>query len=347
MKFSKKTAHRLLIFLGMFAPIAYLFGSMFFGLAGAHGEQIYKDDVIVQRNDYDYLMQNENFSYGAFDWENEHGQRIGFSLGSLMVESSTFELDFLISPDASGISVYYNTGAVTNCGLGFFGSIQENYASIIFDNGPDFYVDETTFTSSTYSYYWAFGFDMANGEKDIFVFTFVNGNNSFLWWNFDNGIVNHDTGTPEDFDFSMSFNMYFDDFSSFDVDSYALGSASASDMELLHSYIDMKIKPVQSDTYTASVFGQFFPRDNFLQKIGENALSEAPVGFAPFSAMFRYLDSSVFHGSNSEIALMLYGEVYWSLHVVMADLVYHVLVWIPNLVNRVFDWFDSKGLSDE
>lgn len=30
---------------------------------------------------YDELMTPENFSYGAFDWENEHGTRLGFSLG--------------------------------------------------------------------------------------------------------------------------------------------------------------------------------------------------------------------------------------------------------------------------
>lgn len=107
------------------------------------------------------------------------------------------------------------------------------------------------------------------------------------------------------------------------------------------------VVPENNSAYSVFLFENFFPKNNFVERIGENALSENPKGFSPFGTMLRYLDSNMFHAGDTQTGLMVYGMVYWSLHVIIADLVYHVLVFVPNLINKVFDWFGQRGLNDD
>lgn len=344
MKFSKKTAHRLIVSLSMFAPVLYLFGAMFFGLAGAHGEKIYEDEIIIEQTpSYDDLMTPENFRYDAFDWETSKGTRFGFSLGYLAINE--WNSSQMLYSYRYGVDIYVDANGdvntLDNFGLGWAGADEDGEEYIGFDFGLGVYgIDDvqTEEVSGIYSLVYS-----PYGSNEVALELAFSDGTSEVWY-FDGDDWFKQSPPFSSFQWESAPNiLYFDDGSH--MPSKAISNLPAGFEELLIP----SVKPVEvsSSTYTASIFGQFFPHDNFLERVGVNALSSDPVGFAPFGAFLSYLDTNMLHGSQSQMALMIYGEVYWALHIVLADLVYHVAVFFPNLIERVFDWFGQKGLNDD
>lgn len=85
------------------------------------------------------------------------------------------------------------------------------------------------------------------------------------------------------------------------------------------------------------IFGQFFDKDNFLVKWGENAISENPFGFAPFGYFWRYLDVNVLHLSNDQVGLMAYGYMYYASHVLLFDVGFILVTFFLTFIQKVAD----------
>lgn len=84
---------------------------------------------------YDELMTTENFSYGAFDWTNEHGTRLGFSLGKITIFDTT-EGGYQFTATTNGIGFWTDgTAGTQNNGLGYAEKI-ENYMAFYVDQQP-------------------------------------------------------------------------------------------------------------------------------------------------------------------------------------------------------------------
>lgn len=353
MRIGKKTIHDVTIGLAMALPILYLCGTMIAGLCGAHGEEIFKEEESVYtQEDYDYLMQPEHFSYDAFEWKNENFTRLGFSLG--FIYSSNYNFSYYFQASYTGLGLYYfnddSNDFVYNKGLGF--------AEPSFNSG----VPYLTVGLKSYSFVLDEHYELPVG---VYLFPFYV----------------YSASNPQAVTTVLSwFSLYEDNTTDFEVEMFGAEYSDVSwewqvqtDFDwygwddslwyfddgknlpswcefspLLESYFVPSVK-VQENTasYSDNIFGNFFPRNNFVERIGENALSDNPKGFAPFGTMLSYLDDNIFHAGDSQTALMVYGMVYWSLHVIIADLVYHVLVFVPNLINKVFDWFGQRGLNDD
>lgn len=336
MHVSRKTVHNIIVGLAMALPLVYLSGSMVAGLAGAHGEQIFaKEEKVYTQEDYDYLMQPENFSYGAFDWylPDIEMYRYGFSFGSYLHKIYVDDYFYAYS---LGVKVR-SFGESDNAGLGF-AEASENYWD---DDYISVYIGESVSFDEYMNDNLCFPFYLVPNRNSIQVVYFC------LAWGTDFEMYYI---TPDDEEWLDVANtditdddywyVYFDD--GRNLPDYAQPN------EYIASLLKPKVKEVeQTASYSDNIFGNFFPSGNFVERMGANSIGESPKGFAPFGSMLRYLDSNVFHAGDSQTALMVYGMVYWSLHVLLADLVYHVLAFVPNLIGKLFDWFSNRGLKDD
>lgn len=257
MRLSKKSAHRIIVSMGLVAPIVYLFGSLFFALNGAHGVQLFADDpntnVIV--NDV-HLDQNV--------WVNTE-------TGEPFMVAGDYATSYKISllPDSS---VAYSFTNATSTWRVFFYSGDTFLRVVAIQNEGSLYDAN------------ADSFRICSRGNDV------------------------------------SARLTF---------TYSDGPSFAS-----------------SVNFSDYIFAQFFAKDNFLKQWGMNTLSDNPVGFAPFATFIKFFDTSLIHGADSQIALMMYGQLYYMLHIMLFDLVYHVLVFMPNLITSVFNKFGG-GLNDE
>lgn len=351
MRLSKKSAHRILVTLGLAAPIVYLFGSLFFGLNGAHnGIEFADEPSLYQGITYEEAMTADRFSYDSFDWENEHGRRLGFSLGYFYYYLySTGGSEVLFNCSEYGVEASTSSFESTNAGLGFAGNA-DTFISIL-GNGVQFFFNDfagednlkyymcfyLTPGSDTTVYDGVYAFvcsvtGTGSGyisEEDVY-FTYGSGDSEWQYTG-----LSWDEVVIDDRSFHY---IYFDD-----------GAHLPEGVELndeLRSYFVPELKPQETTSKSNYIFGQFFARDNFLVQWGRNVLSDNPVGFTPFASFIRFFDGALIRGSDSQIALMLYGELYYMLHIMLFDLVYHVLVFIPNLVTGLFSKFGG-GLNDE
>jgi len=92
-------------------------------------------------------------------------------------------------------------------------------------------------------------------------------------------------------------------------------------------------------SYSSSLFGEMFVRDNFLVKWGQNSVSENPVGFAPIGTLFKYVDDNMLHFVNNDTqwGMMIYGYLYWSAHVLLFDLVFYCGTFFITLFKNIVD----------
>lgn len=96
--------------------------------------------------------------------------------------------------------------------------------------------------------------------------------------------------------------------------------------------------PVISDIENSNyLFGQMFPHDNFLSKIGADAVSDSPHGFAPFGTLFRYIDDNMLHLADTQEGLMAYGYMYWCAHVLLFDVVFMLMTFFVTMISHITD----------
>ena len=326
-KFTRRNVRRLCVTMALIAPIIYLFGSLFTGLNGAHGQQIFADGEETSQKSYDDLMEVENFSYGAFDWTNEHGTRVGFSLGSydLYLGSSNFGLSFYCS---SGVGVYSSIGDSYNYGLGFPSS--SLYMSVIlglYDDGTinEFYVDDFLFDTHSYFCFYCVYDDIVTNFS-AFV---IDSDDILFGYHYYDGVWSRLALSDILGNEILSHNIYFDD------GAHLPEGVSWNDE--LRSYFVPKVKALDTQTYSDYVFGQFFARDNFVSKIGEDSISETPHGFAPFGSLFRYIDDNALHMGDTQVGLMAYGYMYWCAHVLLFDVLFMMTTFFISFIERVGD----------
>ena len=87
------------------------------------------------------------------------------------------------------------------------------------------------------------------------------------------------------------------------------------------------------------LFAHFFETDNFVTAIGNNALSNSPIGFVPFASMIQFVDTNMLHFSTGSVGVgvMAYGYIYWCAHVLLLDLVFYVSVFFIRIIKRVLN----------
>lgn len=247
-KFTRKNVRRLCVTMALIAPIVYLFGSLFFGLNGAHGVQLFADDpntnVIV---DDVHLDQNV--------WVNTENGEPFMVYGDY---ATSYKIALL--PDSS---VSYSFTNATSTWRVFFYSGDTFLRVVGIQNEGSLYDPD------------ADSFRICSRGDDVSVrltFTYSDG---------------------PSFASSVNFGDY--------------------------------------------VFGQFFARDNFVSKIGADAISETPHGFAPFGSLFRYVDQIAFHMGDTQVGLMAYGYMYWCAHVLLFDVLFMMTTFFISFIERVGD----------
>lgn len=327
--FKPKNIRRMTVFLALLAPLVYLFGSQFAALNGAHGEEVLADDNAMVATDYDELMTPENFSYGAFDWENEHGNRLGYSLGcyklTVLQDTETYFSGTYFGVWSYGMA--YDSDC--NFGLGFSGAYESNYDEYITLLVTSDHLYRDDYTMPDRDFYFPFYFVSNTNVYMVFSgFMTVDGIEIFLWdddaWN----IVDSDDFVIDD---TTEYFVYFDD-----------GRNLPEGVEWndeLRSYFVPTVKATQPASYSSTLFGSMFGHDNFLIDIGRNALSDDPKGFAPFGSFWSYLDSNVLHLGDSDIGLMGYGYMYYAAHVLLFDIGFMLLTFFLSFIQKIGDRF--------
>lgn len=90
------------------------------------------------------------------------------------------------------------------------------------------------------------------------------------------------------------------------------------------------------------VFGQFFANDNFVSKIGDDVLSDSPVGFEPFADFFKFIDGNMLHMGSTQLGKMAYGYMYWCAHVLVFDFAFMCCTFFITFFEKVFDKFGGS-----
>lgn len=325
--FKPKNIRRMTVFLALLAPLVYLFGSQFAALAGAHGEEVLADDDSLVAPDYDELMTRENFSYGAFDWDNEHGTRLGFSLGyyRLVVNEDT---NCTFGGTFHGV---FQNGVMqendSNFGLGFSRVYGEDveFISVLIDF--ELHYDEY-YIYSEGNFYFPFYMVSLTGFTQ-YIACIVSSEGIQAYYFDDPDWVEWEFEWP--IDDSNLYAVYFDDGRNL--------PEGVQWNDELRSYFVPTVKATQQASYSSTLFGSMFGHDNFLIAIGRNALSDDPKGFAPFGSFWSYLDENVLHLADSDIGLMGYGYMYYAAHVLLFDIGFMLLTFFLSFIQKIGDRF--------
>lgn len=260
---SKKFAKRSIKCLALFAPLAYLFGSLFFGLNGAHGQPLFADSISQYSADFNVPVRG--IVIGP----------TGIQSGDNTFATSTYQ------PVYGGYPMTYTVNAK-------MGSL-----SLSFYDADKVWIERPVVDQQSLSERVVVGtYDVPSNASYVRLMISV--------------------GSSD-----MVFNSasFYETFPQDELNRY---------------------------TYNDYLFKQFFAKDNFLVQWGRNAISDNPVGFAPFGSFFKLLDDNIFHLSDSQIGLMAYGYLYYCLHVLIACLAFDIVAFIPLFVQRVQDRLGGK-----
>lgn len=247
-----KNIRRICVLLAMLAPVVYLFGSLFAGLTGAHGTQVFAD--------YESAESVEVSLVNRIDIDS-NGQLV------------TGGVNTFASSD------YYHFDS--NVTFEVFGETSSN-----FNIRPYFYDSDYNFLSYI---------NMTNART---------------------GVV----------DFSNGYYVRFA--------SYFVGQSVTVLLTGFDVVSDAYLSAVRYSDY---VFGQFFAKDNFLEQIGKDVLSDNPHGFVPFASFWKYLDENMLHMGNMQLGLMGYGYVYYCCHVLLFDIAFILVTFFLDFIQKVND----------
>lgn len=309
-----KNINRAIVALALLAPIVYLFGSLFSTLFGAHEGFPFNADYEVQtasvHADFRQMLPNRLYTSKA----DSYGLNYTYK-GHYYVINGTFtgdtsnEIDFLSAiPSVSLIEghKYYMRAP-----------------SLPFSSGYDLIAGPTAIT----------GYRFGNGSVS---FTAVSTGLSYCLgriWNIPNGVV---------FDnFEYWFNMFdFTDIFGFGNEPTVAQFESwfpARYYEFSENSVSYDLPVYGVPDNSQFLFNQFFPKDNFIEQIGRNALSANPMGFAPFGHLLGFIDSNMLHIGGTPIGLLGYGYLYWCAHVLILDLICYFMTFFIRLIKSIVD----------
>lgn len=126
-KLSGKTINSLALCVALAAPLVYLFGSLFMGLAGAHGEQIYGDslkeekEITVRNNDFllnkwpssERWETQSQTNVISFQFQMETPFTVTYTNQTLQTNSQTWLFWYDDDGTYIGNNVWYNTYSFT------------------------------------------------------------------------------------------------------------------------------------------------------------------------------------------------------------------------------------------
>lgn len=332
MRIGKKFIHHACLLGALVAPAVYLFGSMFMGLAGAHGEQLWAQEA--GQTEYWVEYEGEQYKYIDFSEYYFYVEVQEYSTGNLTLSYFNERL-YINVFDWTNATVYgniqYDSAQLANYGYTYWAYTKGlNINAYIpeestFDNELN---EKVCFTV------WQ---DDADSEVVSYWEVFIDEEGySIEYWDMsysDLEMAYEGTG-PNLFDILVSDSIQLFG------DGKGYGAMIFPETWVIDHYINYNWhSETYNQNYTDGVFGNFFPRGNFLEKWGNDAISDNPVGFAPFGQLFRYLDDNMLHfGLNgNQAGLMAYGYMYWIGHVFIADLALCCLVFIPKLLRKIVD----------
>lgn len=300
--FKPKTIRRMSVFLLLIAPLVYLFGSLFFALNGANGESVLADG---ETSYTDMHVEHDGVSYNRVLYFPDDD--VGLSCSYVDMSYSVF----------IGSDRYYTTSAsVTSSYLPLADSLDFRYylrldvtsGAIVYNS----FLRDNECCAFSLDGYWLIEIF---GKKVYYVAQDLS-SNSFAVASV-----------------SISYRRNPCSFSNL------LGQfASLNDLRLIplvQPIINIPASVNESDY----VFGQFFAKGNFLSKIGDNAISDNPIGFSPFGYFFSYIDSNMLHLADSQIGLMAYGYMYWCAHVLLFDVAFMLVTFFLSWMQHIGDKF--------
>lgn len=264
MKLSPKKINRFVVATLMLAPLVYLFGSLFAGLKGANGTQVYADEPSSFTIQYD----ETNLIYGKKCSTSTYGATTDDNRNAIMWFEGYNQIGFVLdSPSTPANGTQTNLYVYDDAG---------NYVTRFVHNDP------SNVTR------WGY-----NGPYKKFGLEFYR--------------VDYHSDRLDDIHFHITFTT----------------STLVSD----------SLEGYQNSQY---VFGQFFTKDNFVNKMGENALTDSPWGFVPAAELIKYVDTNMLHfKNNSNEGVFFYGYMYWAFHVILLDLGFYICTFVPRLFHKV------------
>lgn len=341
-RLSFRFCRRALLIIAILFPIVYLCGGLFFALAGSHGNFDWHDNTFVQW-DYETAMQMENFKYSDWDWENEHGTRLGFSKGYL---NFNIQDDVILGLHSDGVAVgyysYYDSGdSPVNFGLGFYNNVGYCALDLYFDSNVLFLDLINVSESIDYTFYGCLYFVDVNDEV---VYSFiasysVNGN-------YDLHVYFNDTTTSDGWlPFTSTSWEAWDGVVSIYFDDGANLPEGVEWNDELRSYFVPTLKPIESNSLSDYIFSQPFASDNFITSLGRGILDDTAFGFPPFRDMFNWFNDSVMHiESDDALGVFGLGYAYYAMNVVAVYELVVLVLMVFMLPLRITDKFMGEHL---
>lgn len=332
-RFNDKTIHGLCLTLALAAPIVYLFGSLFFALSGAHGEQLFSDEATTQELDISYINPETGIQYTRLGYQQNYGTAVYWnqSGGEGYVNLSKTGLRFgyfqwipwqgtiLTHNEPNNyIALYINEDEISIEEI--ISETEENVCASMYiedENGIDAYYVELFYS-------WEEG----EGTK-LFNEIYIKNNN--VW-----GISSGDNP----FEWSLpSFDFQY--FSHIPLEKYNLIK------DYIYLPFDQPYKTVDTGelkSYSNYLFGQFFAHDNFLATSGKAVLEGTEnYGFQPLGDFVRYTDTNFLHLGTLPYGALAYGYAYYAAHVIILDLIMHLVLFIPRLIKRITHQIEGGG----
>lgn len=338
--FKPKCINRIIVFLALLAPIIYLFGTMGTYLMGAHGNLV--------------LAQHETTLVTDVDYDGVSYSRVGFH----GLDTCSFTFDAVLS--TQGGSIYLCPDSYISDGEDLVGLSYSNLTYVDYQSLPVIYVhfwfeffgespygelnldDQTLVDYGNYCFSLAMNID--DGSYFQYVEFFVNSDEQIYYgWSVDieSGelIGNPFSGDDWAAVFGQGTAVYQES-------PLFITSGFMPDNAALNAVRHIPALPVvvESDDYVDNsdyLFGQMFPRDNFLAKVGQNALSDNPMGFVPFGTLLKFVDQNMLHMGASQLALMGYGYFYWCAHVLLLDVLFAAAVFFLRFIKSMFNRFEK------
>lgn len=324
---------RILRLAALGAPIVYLFGAMLCGLWGANGEQVWAQEG----GETEYWVEYDGAKYKYLDiqyyWSFNHAYEYAEYSGDLYVYLDVtkpyvkYSLDAMNELDGLLEDAQINTNA-----LAIF-EYPDHYISLVADHNSalteqllldEMFIDE--YSENICTCFWVSTEDNID-HLAWYVEIFKNTDGSFDSISYYEEDLWDDSGSWSVLPVNNVLKFGSKPFNS--INTTGLNNIINYDWHS-ESY---------NQNYTDGIFGNFFPRDNFLVKWGENALGDNPAGFAPFGAFFKYIDDNVTHfrNANQQIGLMAYGYLYYVAHILIADMALLCITFIPKLLDKIND----------
>lgn len=338
-----KNINRLCVLLLLLAPLVYMFGSLFTALNGAHGEMLFANETESHVNlsvtlpDFDSDVSSFAGTYSRLFY-NPSAYAVSYDRSDFYLGVPSFDSTLLAIDNPIPFVYVYGIASLPTSSYVWF-----EWNDLVFST-PEISLDDFTCFSAYFIY------ELSEHVFVVKYFEFYYHNGSFLSIFWDGGGYEGEASiSSENFiglafsrdSVSVALERYDSHVSSISYPDFSDPQVISDNAPVVYEPTDT---PQNAEGYSNYIFGQFFARDNWLENLGLEMLDdELSYGFLPFANLLRNIDSNVLHLGGEQWACMLYGYLYYSLHVVLIDCIACILLAVPKIIFGAMDWF-TKGV---